>query len=286
MGEINSVERKSKTLHHGNQEITGKASTSLPCSSTASCLDQGSTQRTTSYQTRVSEECSDANWYYMFLHNSDLKKYIDIFTGKTHVHQLGEGKKYKLFPYTTVDHRNRFEKCKFNKNDYKVHKEAAEKIKKAFSSNDIDNFNNVTIKEAEVKAKGNEEEVKKIEIKGDGFLFVCAPLNELNVILDNMIPRRYLITKYKTGLPAPIPEKQMEEFIYLYEYMPYNLELLEHSIEEYTKTKTRIRMTGGAFEGKEGYLMRLHRNSHIVFSFGGLTVAISDIHAFPFEKAD
>ena len=64
-----------------NQNITGKAPRLLPCSSIASCPDQWSDLRTTS-QTGEEKEYPDHKWYYMFLRNRELKRYIEIFTGK------------------------------------------------------------------------------------------------------------------------------------------------------------------------------------------------------------
>lgn len=48
----------------------------------------------------------------------------------------------------------------------------------------------------------------------------------------------------------------------------------------------KIRITGGVFRGKEGCIMRLHRNTRLVFAFGNMTVAVSYLHAFPFEKIE
>ena len=47
-----------------------------------------------------------------------------------------------------------------------------------------------------------------------------------------------------------------------------------------------VHITGGVFQGKEGCIMRLHRNTKLVFAFGNMTVAISYLQAFPFEKVD
>ena len=63
----------------------------------------------------------------------------------------------------------------------------------------------------------------------------------------------------------------MEEFIYLYESMPYNIELMDRPLEEYIQKKQKIRITGGVFQGKEGCIMRLHRNTKLVFAFGNST---------------
>lgn len=121
-------------------------------------------------------------------------------------------------------------------------------------------------------------------IEGNGWLFVCAPLGQLECILSAMLPRQYLVTDYNTHRAAVIPHRQMEEFIYLYESMPYNIELMNRPLEDYLQKKQRIRITGGVFRGKEGCIMRLHRNTRLVFAFGNMTVAVSYLHAFPFEK--
>lgn len=71
------------------------------------------------------------------------------------------------------------------------------------------------------------------EIVGNGWLFVCAPLQQLELILSAMLPRQYLVTDYNTHRAAVIPQRQMEEFIYLYESMPYNIELMNRPLEDY-----------------------------------------------------
>jgi hypothetical protein len=124
------------------------------------------------------------------------------------------------------------------------------------------------------------------EITGDGYLFVCAPLDELNLILAHLFPRQFLAKDRNSYSVAVIPHRQMEEFIYLYESMPYNIELMDKPLEEYIQKKQKIRITGGVFQGKEGCIMRLHRNTKLVFAFGNMTVAISYLQAFPFEKVE
>ena len=80
--------------------------------------------------------------------------------------------------------------------------------------------------------------------------FVCAPLDQLERILSAMLPRQYLVTDYNTHRAAVIPQSQMEEFIYLYESMPYNIELMNRPLEDYLQKKQKIRITGGVFRGK------------------------------------
>ena len=260
-----------------NQNITSEAPRLLLCSSIASGSDQGSNARTTP-QARVGKEYADAKWYYLFLNNKELKHYIELFTGKkTAMIKTRSGAEeerrfcFKVFSYTTADHKKRFDQCSYSKEEYAHRRESALAVKEAFATGSAEKLNALT----------NEK-----EIMGDGYLFVCAPFEDLNLALASMFPRQYLATNYKSYGAAVIPHKQMEEFIYLYESMPYNIELMDKPLEDYTLKKQKIRITSGIFKGKEGCIMRLHRNTKLVFAFGNMTVAISYLHAFPFEKID
>lgn len=265
-----------------SQDITGEASTLLQSSSTASSLGQGSNIITTS-QMGVEKKYTNDTWYYMFLRNKEMKSYIDLFTGAKSVvaksnpsdneqeEKIERFFNFKVFPYTTANHKKRFEKISYGEDEYAKRKEAAIAIRQAFDTGSASTLNSL---------------INKKEIVGDGFLFVCAPKKDLNFILANTYPRQYLATNYVTGKPSEIPSRQMEEFIYLYHTMPYNIELLEHPIEDYIKRKQKIRITGGVFKGKVGCIVRLHRNTHLAFAFGNMTVAVSSINAFPFEKID
>ena len=276
--EINSnVELGTQLLPLKDQNITSKAPKLLLSSSIAFSSDPGSNQGVASLMGE-GKEYSDGKWYYLFLHNKELKRYIEIFTGKKTVivkTQSGVEEErrfcFKVFSYTTADHKKRFEKCPYNKEAYAERRESALAVREAFATGSTQKLNALT----------NEK-----EIIGDGYLFVCAPLEELNLILVNMTPRQYLATNYKSYSAAVIPHRQMEEFIYLYESMPYNIELMERPLEDYIQKKQKIRITSGIFKGKEGCIMRLHRNTKLVFAFGNMTVAISYLHAFPFEKVD
>ena len=164
-----------------NQNITGKAPRLLPCSSIASCPDQGSDLITTS-QTGEEKEYPDHKWYYMFLRNRELKRYIEIFTGRRAVMiNTRSGMKeeryfcFKVFSYTSADHKRRFERCPYSKEEYAARRESAFAVKEAFATGSVQKLNALTDEK---------------EITGDGYLFVCAPLDELNLILAHLFPRR------------------------------------------------------------------------------------------------
>ena len=234
-------------IKNDNQDITSEAPKLLLSSSIASASDPGSNAVTKS-QAGIGKEHPELSWYYMYLSYKELKRYIAVFS-----------------------HRKRFEQCDYTKQEYTLRCESVRAVKEAFSTGSVSQLNALTDEK---------------EVQGSGWLFVCAPLDQLQRILSAMLPRQYLVTDYVTHRAAVIPQRQMEEFIYLYESMPYNIELLNRPLDAYLQKKQRIRITGGIFRGKEGCIMRLHRNTRLVFAFGNMTVAISYLHAFPFEKVD
>ena len=260
-----------------NQNIMSEAPKLLLCSSITSDSDLGSNSEITS-SARIGEEHPEVNWYYLYLSNKELKRYVAVFSGRKAVRlrtPSGDAEEsyfcFKVFSYTEADHEKRFEQCAYTKQEYTARRDSVRVVKEAFATDSAGKLNALTDEK---------------EIAGSGWLFVCAPLDQLNLILSVMLPRQYLVTDYNTHRAAVIPGRQMEEFIYLYESMPYNIELMNRPLEDYLQKKQRIRITGGVFRGKEGCLMRLHRNTRLVFAFGNMTVAVSYLHAFPFEKID
>ncbi len=260
-----------------NQDITGEVPKLLLCSSIAFGSDQGSTEGITP-MAGIGKEHPELSWYYLYLSNKELKRYISVFSGRKAVRfrtPSGAIEErffcFKVFSYTTSDHKKRFGQCAYSKEEYTARRDSARIVREAFATGSAEQLNTLT-----------DETV----IEGNGWLFVCAPLGQLERILSAMLPRQYLVTDYNTHRAAVIPQRQMEEFIYLYESMPYNMELLNRPLEDYLQKKQRIRITGGVFRGKEGCIMRLHRNTRLVFAFGNMTVAVSYLHAFPFEKID
>ena len=273
----NPVEPISEALPLSDQNITSEAPKLLLCSSIASVSDPGSNEGIMPLA-GIGKEHTEVNWYYLYLSNKELKRYIGVFSGRKAVKfRTPSGvveEKYfcfKVFSYTTTDHKKRFEQCGYTKEEYIARRDSVRVVKEAFATGSAQKLNALTDEK---------------EIVGNGWLFVCAPLQQLELILSAMLPRQYLVTDYNTHRAAVIPQRQMEEFIYLYESMPYNIELMNRPLEDYLQKKQKIRITGGVFQGKEGCIMRLHRNTRLVFAFGNMTVAVSYLHAFPFEKIE
>ena len=224
------MELATEALSYNNQNIASEAPKLLLCSSIASVSDQGSNKGVTPLA-GIGKEHPELNWYYLYLPNKELKRYIGVFSGRKSVKlrkPSGEAEEryfcFKVFSYTSTDHRKRFEQCAYTKEEYTARRDSARVVKEAFAT---------------------------------------GSTRKLNA-LSAMFPRQYLVTDYNTHRAAVIPQRQMEEFIYLYESMPYNIELMNRPLEDYLQKKQRIRITGGVFRGKEGCIMRLHRNTRLV----------------------
>mgnify|MGYP001542385528 FL=1 len=274
---IKSDAESVKVLPSDNQNITSEAPKLLLCSSIASGSDLGSNEGVTPLA-GIGKEYPELSWYYLYLSNKELKRYISVFSGRKAVRLRtlsGSVEEeffcFKVFSYTAADHRKRFEQCAYTKEEYTARRDSARVVKEAFATGSTQKLNTLTDEK---------------EIAGNGWLFVCAPLDQLERILSALSLIHISEPTRLRRRAAVIPQSQMEEFIYLYESMPYNIELMNRPLEDYLQKKQKIRITGGVFRGKEGCIMRLHRNTRLVFAFGNMTVAVSYLHAFPFEKIE
>ena len=64
-----------------NQDITGEAPKLLLCSSIASSSDLGSNEGITP-MAGIGKEYPELSWYYLYLSNKELKRYISVFSGR------------------------------------------------------------------------------------------------------------------------------------------------------------------------------------------------------------
>ena len=158
-----------------NQDITSEAPKLLLCSSIASASDPGS-NAVTKPQAGIGKEHPELSWYYMYLPYKELKRYIAVFSGRKAVKlRTSEGITeecyfcFKVFSYTETGHRKRFEQCDYTKQEYAARRESARIVKEAFSTGSASQLNALTDEK---------------EVQGSGWLFVCAPLEQLQRILS------------------------------------------------------------------------------------------------------
>src|SRR5574344_497496 len=242
-----------------NQDITSKAMTlldsriapvSAPGATREPRLDEG-------IQTISSGEQSD--WYFLLLRSKEINRFNELLS-----------RQFTTFMYTALDHRRRIQNCLYTEAAYTQSIQAAERA----------------MEQLEESAAQNTPKAIREDIAGGGYLFVNAPLKKLQQALEQILPRKLLMMDFATRKPARIPASQMKNFIFFYETMPWNLQFMQHPISDYARKRDRVRITGGSLQGAEGYIVRQHRDRCLVFAFGNMTLSISGIHSFPFEKVE
>lgn len=277
------MSRKGSLLANANfnQDIKSTAVKLQDCSTVLSHPVEGK------FEPRYDEEIitmsngDEANWYYMVLSSKNIQLYRDIFSGKVLLHRLDDSNlkfkcRFYTFVYTIVEHNKRISECSYTTEEYLKRKKSFENAERILDdpyniSSEILNIENSQTKEY------------KKNVSGNGFLFIYAPLHKINKVLQNVTPRRYLSKDLSTQSPAIIPDRQMREFIRLYEMKPWDIHFMKHSILDYAKARRKVRISSGPLEGAEGYIVRIHRDRRLVFSFGSMTLAIGGIHTYPFE---
>ena len=86
--------------------------------------------------------------------------------------------------------------------------------------------------------------------------------------------------------PAAIPDKEMQMFIRVTSIDDLGMEYLGDSGEEWT-TGDRVRVTGGIFQGAEGYIKRIKGNHRLIVAIEGvIAVATSYIPTCFLEKVE
>mgnify|MGYP003508587677 FL=1 len=86
--------------------------------------------------------------------------------------------------------------------------------------------------------------------------------------------------------PAAIPDSEMQMFIRVTSIDDLGLEYLGESNEEWT-TGDRVRVTGGIFQGAEGYIKRIKGNHRLIVAIEGvIAVATSYIPNCFLEKIE
>lgn len=254
-----------------SQDITGKAAMLLD-SSTAHDSVRGTTAEPHYDEGMRTVLCPEVReWYYLLLQSGDIRRYNDILTGRRTVEAMPRDVdvrewlfQFRTFVYTSGNHRQRIEKYAYNEKEYSKRMAIADDAER-----DADEY-----------VTNSEEQLSPC---GGGFLFVNAPIELLNKALDHIEPRRYPARDCATHKAARIDDNQMRDFIRIYESTPWNMEMMNRPIADYARNHQRIRITGGFLKGTEGYIIRLHRDRNLVFSFGNMTLAIKGIHSFPFE---
>lgn len=78
----------------------------------------------------------------------------------------------------------------------------------------------------------------------------------------------------------------MQPFMRVAETSPDRIRFLLHPYHYYARNRILLRITTGELAGLEGYIIRIDRDRRLVMDVGGLSVAISGVHAEHFEEVE
>ena len=132
------------------------------------------------------------------------------------------------------------------------------------------------------KARHGVKEIEKPSISG--FVFLQGSTDFLKQYLHEHYPFLHLIRDHNTGVPAVIPDSQMQPFMQIIKDDPTRIRILQHPIGHYAEGNVRLRVLTGILKGQEGYLIRIARDRKLVMKMGDMVVAIGGVHKEQFEE--
>ncbi len=119
-----------------------------------------------------------------------------------------------------------------------------------------------------------------------GLVFFQGSPKEIQHYLDDKFPYTYLCKNCSTGRVAEIPDSQMRPFMRITKISPERIRFLLHPFHYYARNRILLRITTGELEGLEGYVIRIDRDRRLVMDIGGLSIAVSGVHAEHFEEVE
>lgn len=148
------------------------------------------------------------------------------------------------------------------------------KVKQALDSLKIENFLPMKYR---IVMRG-ERKIKERVAAIHNLIFVYSNLLCLQELKDSTtLPIRYIMNR-ESGQPISVPENQMRDFIAVAGTIDEQIIYLEPNLSNFIKGD-RVKITGGVFEGIEGYFMRIRGDRRVVVCLNGIAaVATAFIH--------
>ncbi len=154
------------------------------------------------------------------------------------------------------------------------------KVKRALDAKHIENFLPLKYK---INTRG-ERQIKELVPAIHNLIFIRITTDGMKELKQTtLLPIRYIMDK-ENNEPLTVPDIQMKNFIAVAGTRNEQLIYLEPQPYNFTKGD-RVRVTGGIFEGAEGYFMRIKGDRRVVVSIKGIAaVATAFIHPSLVEK--
>lgn len=156
------------------------------------------------------------------------------------------------------------------------------KVKRELDSKHIENFLPMKYR---LVTRG-ERKIKELVPAIHNLIFVNITASDLKEYkATTTLPIRYIMNR-ETREPIVIPQQQMDNFIAVAGNETEQLIYLEPNIANFKKGD-KVKITGGVFEGAEGYFMRIKGDRRVVVCINGIAaVATTFIHPSLVEKID
>ena len=120
--------------------------------------------------------------------------------------------------------------------------------------------------------------VKQEKPSVSGLVFVQGAPDSIKAYLKEELPNHFLSNDCSTKRTAVIRDSEMQFFMRTMEVEPTRIRFMEKPYEYYGKYYPQVQMTSGPFAGKEGFIIRIHRDRHFVMQFGNMAIAVSGLH--------
>lgn len=120
--------------------------------------------------------------------------------------------------------------------------------------------------------------VKQEKPSVSGLVFVQGAPDSIKAYLKEELPNHFLSNDCSTKRTAVIRDSEMQLFMRTMEVEPTRIRFMENPYEYYGKFYPQVQMTSGPFAGKEGFIIRIHRDRHFVMQFGNMAIAVSGLH--------
>lgn len=156
------------------------------------------------------------------------------------------------------------------------------KVKRELDSIHIENFLPMKYR---IIVRG-EKKIKELVPAIHNLIFVYISAEELKSYkASTSLPIRYIMNR-ETREPIVIPETQMQNFIAVAGNPTEQIVYLDPDISNFKKGD-KVKITGGVFEGAEGYFMRIKGDRRVVVCINGIAaVATAFIHPSLVTKID
>ena len=144
-----------------------------------------------------------------------------------------------------------------------VHNSKVKKMEEQLEKDKITYFVHKTVRYFKKlgKQKVQHQEVPTVS----GLVFFQGFPEEIQTYLDKKFPRT---------------------FMRVVETSPERIRFLLHPYHYYARNRILLRITTGEMAGLEGYIIRIDRDRRLVMDIGGMSVAISGVHAEHFEEVE